>query len=43
MSNHLNPHQRRALQRARATGDVRAINHLTRRVGRHPRDQRGAA
>lgn len=40
MSSHLNRHQREALQRARATGDVRAINRLIRRASRHPRDAR---
>lgn len=43
MSNHLNPKQRAALRRAQATGDVRAINALTRRLARHPRARRGAA
>lgn len=40
MSNHLNPRQRRELRGAHATGDVRRVNALTRRLARHPRSTR---
>lgn len=40
MSNHLNPRQRRELRDAHASGDVRAINALSRRLARHPRHSR---
>lgn len=40
MSNHLNPRQRRELRDAHASGDVRAINALSRRLARHPRRSR---
>jgi hypothetical protein len=40
MTNHLNPRQRRELRDAHASGDVRAINALSRRLARHPRTTR---
>lgn len=40
MSNHLNRRQRRELRDAHASGDVRRVNALSRRLARHPRATR---